>query len=70
LSTQNQAVLQDFLRAFLLPLLINKGFMLYFGLNYASNPGDGYGYGLTATIIFMILTLGRFLWKYKDIEDP
>ena len=63
-------VLKDFLKVFLMPLLINKMFMLYFGLNYSSYPGEGYGYGLVATILIMIFTVGRFLWKYRNIEDP
>ena len=63
-------VLYDFLKVFLFPLLINKVFMLYFGLNYSNYPGEGYGYGLVATILFLFFTIGRFLWKYRNIEDP
>lgn len=63
-------VLKDFLKVLILPMLINKMFMLYFGLKYAEHPGEGYGYGLVATILFLFLTIGRFLWKYRDIEDP
>lgn len=44
--------------------------MLYFGLNYSNHPGEGYGYGLAATLLFLGFTIGRFLWKYKDIQDP
>lgn len=66
----SKKVLADFLKVFLVPLLINKLFMLYFGLNYADNPGEGYGYGLVATILFLLFTVGRFLWKYRHIEDP
>ena len=62
--------LRDFLSVFLGPTLINKAFMLYFGLNYSDSPGEGYGYGLVATILFFLFTVGRFLWKYKDVEDP
>lgn len=67
---QSQTVLKDFLKVLLVPLLINKAFMLYFGLNYADHPGEGYGYGLIATILFLFFTVGRFLWKYRNIEDP
>lgn len=63
-------ILKDFLKIFLVPLLINKCFMLYFGLKYSEFPDEGYGYGLAATIAFFLFTIGRFLWKYKDIEDP
>jgi hypothetical protein len=67
---RNDAFLKDLLRVFLVPTLINKVFMLYFGLNYTDHPGEGYGYGLVATIIFLILTMGTFLWKYRNEEDP
>lgn len=63
-------VLKDFLKVFLVPTLINKMFMMYFGLNYSEYPGEGYGYGLCATILFLLFTVGRFIWRYKDIEDP
>lgn len=63
-------VLKSFLQAFLLPTLVNKFFMMYFGLKYAEFPGRGYGYGLIATMLFLFFTIGRFLWKFKDVEDP
>lgn len=66
----NTKVLVDFLKVFLIPLAVNKGFMLYFGLKYADHPGEGYGYGLAATVVFLFLTVGRFLWKYRNVEDP
>jgi hypothetical protein len=66
----SNAVIKDLVKVFLLPTLINKFFMLYFGLNYSEHPGEGYGYGLVATLLFLAFTIGRFLWKYKDIEDP
>jgi hypothetical protein len=63
-------VIIDFLKVLIIPMLVNKVFMMYFGLNYSNHPGEGYGYGLIATIIFLFITVGRFIWKYKDIEDP
>ena len=63
-------IVQDFLAAFLVPTIINKGLMLYFGLNYSAHPDEGYGYGLIATLVFFVLSMAGFLWKYKDIEDP
>ena len=53
----------------LMPLLIGKSFVLYFGLMYSDHPGDGYGYGLIAACAFTTLSLVRFAWKYKDVED-
>ena len=64
-----QSRFKDFILTFIIPTLINKAFMLYFGLNYSSYPGEGYGYGLFATIIFLTFMIGRFIWKYKDVED-
>ncbi len=63
-------VVRDFVKTLLFPMLVNKAFMLYFGLNYSSNPGQGYGYGLVLTVVVLFTTIGVFLWKYKDIEDP
>jgi len=64
------SVLKDFLVVFLGPTIVNKVFMVYFGLQYANYPGDGYGYGLVATIIILFLTMGRLIWKYRHIQDP
>jgi len=62
--------LKDLIRVFLLPTLINKALMLYFGLNYVEFPGEGYGYGLVATILILAFTMISFLWKYRDVQDP
>ena len=64
-----QTVLKDFLRSFLVPTLIGKSFVLYFGINYSLYPGDGYGYGLAAAITFMVVSLGLFVWKYRNHEE-
>ena len=66
----NKPVIYDFLKTFLVPTIINKTLMLYFGLNYSEYPGEGYGYGLAASILFFLVSVGFFLWKYKDVEDP
>jgi hypothetical protein len=58
----NKPFLKDLLKVFLVPTLINKLFMLYFGLNYTEHPGEGYGYGLVASIGFLLFTVGKFLW--------
>lgn len=62
--------ISDLLKVFLVPTLVNKVLMLYFGIHYAKYPGDGYGYGLIASIAFLIFTVIRFLWKYRHESDP
>lgn len=64
-----KTVLKDFILAFLVPTLVNKMFMLYFGLNYSEFPGEGYGYGLIASIVFLVFSLARLVWKYRNVED-
>ena len=68
-SSSNKTFI-DFLKVFIGPVLINKAFMLYFGLNYSMYPGEGYGYGLVFTILFFLIMSARFIWKYRNIEDP
>tara|TARA_B110001454_G_scaffold219189_1_gene251060 strand:+ start:1932 stop:2153 length:222 start_codon:yes stop_codon:yes gene_type:complete len=63
-------VLKDFIVVFAVPTIINKVFMVYFGLQYSNYPGEGYGYGLVATILFLCFTMGRLIWKYRHIQDP
>lgn len=69
-ADSSKKVIRDFIRVFLVPTLVNKVLMLYFGLNYTNYPGEGYGYGLIASLLFLVFTIGRFLWKYRHIEDP
>lgn len=64
-----KTVLKDFIRSFLLPTLIGKTFVLYFGIKLADNPGEGYGYGLIAAITFTVTMLSLFIWKYRNVED-
>lgn len=63
-------VLKDFLRTLIMPMLVNKSFMFYFALNYSNHPDEGYGYGFAVTLVILFITLGTFIWKYRDIEDP
>ena len=64
-----KAILKDFLRSFLVPTLVGKAFVLYFGIRQAEYPGEGYGYGLAAAITFTVTTLSLFVWKYRHYED-
>jgi hypothetical protein len=70
LSKHSNHVLRDFLKVFLVPVLINKMFMMYFGLNYSNYPGEGYGYGLVCTFLFLLFSVGSFIWKYRHHDDP
>lgn len=59
----------SYLRVFLVPTLLLKGALLYFGLNYSQYPGEGYGWGLVVTVILSVLNVGIFLWKnWQDSE--
>ena len=61
--------LKDFLKSFLMPTIVGKTLVLYFGIHYSMYPGEGYGYGLIGAIAFTLFGLFKFLWKYKDQED-
>lgn len=63
-------VMHDFLMTLILPLTLNKFLMMYFGLNYSEFPGEGFGYGLVATLLFMVFMISRFLWRYRHVNDP
>jgi hypothetical protein len=62
-------LLFNFLKSFLMPTLIGKSLVLYFGLMYSDHPGDGYGYGLVLSILFTFISLVLFAWKYRNHED-
>ncbi len=66
---QNRKVLKDFIRSMLMPTLIGKSLVLYFGIMLADNPGEGYGYGLAASMAFTVSMLSLFVWKYRNYED-
>ncbi|PKL74716.1 MAG: hypothetical protein CVV27_19070 [Candidatus Melainabacteria bacterium HGW-Melainabacteria-1] len=55
--------------SFVMPALFGKLLILYFGSNYSSKPGQGYGIGLSITILFTLVMLGRFVWRYKDYSE-
>ena len=61
--------LKDFILAFLMPTLMGKIMIYYFGLHYSESPGEGYGIGLACAISFTVIMFARFLWKYRNYED-
>jgi hypothetical protein len=61
--------LKDFIKSFLMPTLVGKTLVLYFGINYSMYPDEGYGYGLIASIAFTVFGLLALIWKYRDQEE-
>ncbi len=66
---KSQKMMRDFILTLILPMLVNKVFMMYFGMHYALYPGEGYGYGLVVTIFVMLGILGYLIWKYRNYND-
>jgi hypothetical protein len=57
-------------KAFIVPTLVLKAGILYFGLNYSSFPGEGYGWGLLISIVLSLVNFGIFIWKnFQDEEE-
>ncbi len=67
---KSKKVFIDFLKVFLIPMCVNKFFLVYFCVNYSNYPGRGYGYGAIISLILLFITIFSFLWKYRNIEDP
>lgn len=59
----------EMLITYLSPAVFCKLLVLFFGSYYSSHPGEGYGIGLVICIIFTLVMLGRFVWKYKDLGE-
>ena len=59
----------DLLVPFLLPTIVGKTLILYFGLNYSDYPGEGYGIGLVCSILFTVGMLASFVWRFRNYED-
>ncbi len=70
IADQNaKKTLKDFIKSFLMPTLIGKTLVLYFGINYSLSPDEGYGYGLAAAIAFTVFGLLMLVWKYRNQEE-
>ena len=61
--------LSDLIVTFLGPTLLGKSLILYFGLNLADHPDEGYGIGLICAIAFTALMIARFLWRHRNYEE-
>lgn len=64
-----QTQLASYIRAFIVPTLLLKAFVLYFGLNYSSHPGEGYGWGLIISITLSLFNFALFLWKTRNNQE-
>jgi hypothetical protein len=58
-----------FIRIFLVPTLVIKSGIMFFGLNYSMYPGEGYGYGLAICLALTIINFGIFLWTFRNYSD-
>lgn len=61
--------LSDMMMTLLMPNLLGKAAIVYFGLMYSGYPGEGYGYGLVIAILFTVCMSARFVWKYRNYKD-
>jgi hypothetical protein len=68
-QSKSKLDLKDFFIMSLCPLMFGKLLIFYFGSNFSSNPGEGYGIGLSFAIIFTLAMAGRFIWKYRDYQE-
>lgn len=68
-AVRPQGLLIGYIRTFLVPMLVTKSFMLYFGLNYAMYPGEGYGWGLLASVSATLGSFAYFVWKNRFETD-
>ena len=69
MSKENQSKGSGFLMAFLIPTLIGKVLILYFGSMYSAHPDEGYGYGLLAAVMFTVTSLSLFIWQNRNYKD-
>ena len=67
--TNKKTTVFDFFLALILPAVVGKSLILYFGGQYSAYPGEGYGVGLILSITFTIIMVGRFLWRYRNHKD-
>lgn len=58
-----------FLRTALVPTLVTKSFILFFGIMYTLYPGEGYGWGLLVSCLFTLATFCYFIWSQSGKEE-
>jgi hypothetical protein len=57
--------LRPLLIFFVVATLVNKAAIFYFGINYSNYPGHGYGYGLVASLAYLVCSAGYLIFKYR-----
>lgn len=60
--------LSQFLRTLIVPLFITKTAALYFGIKMTQYPGEGYGYGLVASLSLTALSFLWFVLKNPNLK--
>jgi hypothetical protein len=61
--------IKDFFITLFSPMILGKTLIIYFGMNYTNHPGRGYGIGLAISILFTLVMIIRFLWKYRHYKS-
>ncbi len=61
-------LLGGLIKFFVISTVINKSLMFYFGVNYSRWPGQGYGYGLAATLFYTVCAAGYLIFKYRNFD--
>lgn len=57
------------LRIFLIPTLVIKSGIMFFGLNYSRYPDEGYGYGLAISVALIFIAFAAFLWTFRNYTE-
>ena len=68
-SEKKTLTASDLFLTALFPHIAGKVMLLYFGINYAERPGEGYGYGLAFAICLSVVLVARFLYRSRNYED-
>lgn len=68
-AQKEELSLATFIPTFLVPLIFTKTALLYFGINWGNHPGQGYGYGFFASIVFAVSTFSYFLWRNRKYKE-
>lgn len=59
-----------YMKVFLVPTLVLKVGILYFGIHYSSEPDVGYGWGLVITIALSLFNFAFFIYKnWSDMDE-